>query len=100
MATQKPTYLTLADFKAANDPDVKIPAKIRRGLELLLAEGKEAAEYETEFCRRAGIGPSVVGKYRDQFAKHIVMVRVDNKSNPKNVWFADPRVAAKARGEG
>lgn len=98
MATkQKPTYTTLADFQAANNPDIKIPAKIRAGLESLLAEGKEAAEYETEFCRRAGISPSVVGKYRDQFAKHILSVRPDGRSTSKNVWFADAKVAEKAR---
>jgi hypothetical protein len=98
MATQKPTYKTLAEFQAANNPDVKIPAKIRAGLAALLAEGKEAAEYETEFCRRATIGPTVIGKYRDMFAKHIVTIRPEGKGSPKNVWFADAGTAAKARG--
>ena len=99
MATkQKPTYLSLTDFQAANNPDVRIPAKIREGLAALLAEGKEAAEYETEFCKRAGISPTVVGKYRDQFAKHIVVIRPEGKSSVKNVWFADAKVAEKARG--
>ena len=97
--TTKPSFSSLADFQAAHNPDIKIPAKIRTGLESLLAEGKESAEYETEFCRRAGIGPSVIGKYREQFAKHVVPVRPEGSSSTKNVWFADIKIAAKARGE-
>jgi hypothetical protein len=98
MATTKPTFKTLADFKATHDPDIRIPAKIQEGLKSLLAEGRESAEYELEFCKRAGINTSQIGKYRDQFAKHIITVRLERSGSPKNVWFADPAVAAKARG--
>ena len=98
MATTKPAFKSLADFQAAHNPDVKIPAKIRAGLAALLAEGKESAEYEADFAKRAGISPLQVSKYRDQFARHVVVVREERKSTPKNVWFADAGVAAKARG--
>ena len=97
-AKQKPTYLTLADFKAANDPDVMIPAKLKAGLASLLAEGKEAAEFESDFAKRAGVSPNAVGRYRDQFVKHIVVVRPTGSGSAKNVWFADPKIAEKARG--
>ena len=98
MASIKPAFKTLADFQAAHNPDVKIPTKIRAGLASLLAEGKESAEYEAEFVKRAGVTISQIGKYRDQFAKHIVVVREERKSSPKNVWFADTGIATKARG--
>lgn len=94
----KPAFTTLAEFQAAHNPDVKIPARIKAGLASLLAEGKESAEYEAEFSKRAGVSASQIAKYRDQFAKHIVVVREERKSSPKNVWFADVNTATKARG--
>lgn len=90
---------TLADFNAEHNPDVKIPAKIRAALASLLAEGKEAWEYEADFMKRCpGVGNGNFAKYRVQFDKHIVVVK-PNGNTPKNVWFADPKVAAKARGQ-
>jgi hypothetical protein len=98
MATTKPAFKTLADFQAAHNPDVKIPAKIKAGLTALLAEGKESAEYETDFCKRAGVSIAHIGKYRDLFTKHIVPVKPEGHGTSKNVWFADASIAAKARG--
>lgn len=100
MAKAKPgKSKTLADFKAEYDPDVRIPAKIRAGLASLLAEGREAWEYEQEFLRRCGtgVGNSHITMYRPPFEKHIVEVKQGGK-NLKRVWFADVKVAAKARG--
>jgi hypothetical protein len=96
----KKTAKTLADFKAEYDPDIKIPALIRKGLASLLAEGRESWEYELDFIRRCGspVGNSNMTTYRDQFAAHIVKVKAGGK-NLKNVWFADVKIAAKARGE-
>lgn len=90
---------TLSDFKAAFDPDVRIPAQIRAGLKSLLAEGPEAWEYEADFLRRCGqgVGNTHISRYRPQFEKHIVVVRIKGK-NDKNVWFADVKAATKARG--
>jgi hypothetical protein len=91
---------TLADFNAEHNPDVKIPAKIQAAITSLLTEGKEAWEYEADFMKRCpGIGNGNFAKYRAQFEKHIVVVKQDGR-NAKNVWFADPKVAAKARGQG
>jgi hypothetical protein len=96
----KTAVKTLADFNAEHNPDVKIPAKIRAAIAALLAEGKEAWEYESDFMKRCpGIGNGNFAKYRAQFEKHIVVVKQDGR-NAKNVWFADPKVAAKARGQG
>jgi hypothetical protein len=98
MTKTKPAFANLAAFQAEHNPDVKIPAKIKAGLASLLAEGKESAEYEVDFASRCGLGVAFLSKYRDQFSKHIVSVRLDGRSTPKNVWFADVKVAAKARG--
>jgi hypothetical protein len=97
-AKVKPTFTNLASFQAEHNPDVKIPLKIRAGLASLLAEGKESAEYEADFAARCGLGANLLGKYRAQFEKHIVVVKMDGRGNGKNVWFADVKVAAKARG--
>ena len=87
---------TLAEFRSQFDPDVRVPELIRAGLKSLLAEGQEAWEYEQEFIARCGQGVSNanIGKYRPQFEKHIVVTR---GKNPKNIWFADPKVAAKVK---
>lgn len=89
----------LAAFKAEYDPDIRIPAKIRLALASLLAEGHEAWEYEADFLKRCGqgVGNSNITTYRPQFERHIVEVRVGGK-NSKRVWFADVKIATKARG--
>jgi hypothetical protein len=95
----KKTAKTLADFKAEYDPDIRIPALINAGLKSLLAEGPEAWEYEIDFIRRCGpgVGLATMALYREKFAKHFVEVKHGGK-NPKRVWFADVKIAAKARG--
>lgn len=96
----KKTAKTLADFKAEYDPDIRIPAQIRKGLESLLAEGREAWEYDADFIKRCGspISNTNITPYREMFAKHVVLVKHERK-NSKRVWFADVKIAAKARGE-
>ena len=94
----KKTARTLGDFNAEHNPDVKIPAKIKAALAELLSEGREAWEYESEFIARCKVGSGLIAKYRDQFMKHIVDVKAKDGRNHKNVWFADPKVAARARG--
>lgn len=99
MSTKKaPKGRTLGDFNAEHNPDVRIPEKIRAALKSLLAEGTESWEYELDFLRRVGpgVGNTNIGKYRPLFDKHIVTVRINGK-NSKNVWFADVKVATKAR---
>lgn len=97
MAAKKPPK-TLADFKAAYDPNVRIPAAIRAAIASLLAEGREAWEYDADFIRRCGpgVGNTNMTAYRDTFAKHIVKVREKGK-NEKMIWFGDAKVATKAR---
>ncbi len=88
---------TLVDFRSAHDKNVIVPNKIRAALAAMLKEGPENYEYEVDFIRRAGISNTDMGLFRDQFEKaHIVEV---GGSSKKRVWFADPKVAKKARGE-
>ena len=87
---------TLADFRAAHDRNVIVPAKIRKALEEMGAEHAENWEYELDFMRRAGISQTDMGMFRPQFADHIVEV---GGKNPKKVWFASTKVAEKARGK-
>lgn len=92
------TTKTLADFKAQFDPDVVVPNKIKAALASLLKEGPESWEMEAEIIKRAGISQTQMSAYRGQFEKHIVSARSPGKDG-KRIWFADAKVAAKARGE-
>ena len=92
----KPTPRTLADFRAAHDPDVIVPAKLRKALAEMLAEHPENWLYEADFMKLAGVSSTYISAFRSQFAEHTVETR---GHNPKRIWFASPKVAAKARGE-
>jgi hypothetical protein len=87
---------TLADFRAVHDKSVVIPNKIKARLAAMLKIGPEEHDYESDFLRAAQVSNTDIGTHRQQFERHIVSV---GGKNPKRVWFADPKVAAKARGE-
>ena len=86
---------TLSDFRAAHDPNVMIPQRIKKTIAEMAKEHPESWMYEQEFLSRAGVSNNLIGGFRDDFAEYIVETR---GKNPKRVWFADPKVAAKARG--
>jgi hypothetical protein len=93
---------TLADFRSKFDRDIVVPGKIKAALATLGKEGPEAWEYEGDFIKRAGVSQTDIGKYREQFAKHIVVAKEVGRStsgNGRRVWFWSAGVAAKARGE-
>lgn len=88
---------TLDSFRAAHDPNVIIPAKIRAALAALeKAEGPEAWEYDAEFLKRAGVNYNQMGAYRDEFAAHIVTVKSGDRK-PRPVWFSNAANAEKMR---
>lgn len=90
---------TLADFRAAYDPAIKIPARIREALAELQKEGgPEAWEPEGEFIRRCKVSQTQFAYYRDTFKEHIVELPHTRSSQVKRAWFADKKTAAKARG--
>jgi hypothetical protein len=91
---------SLADFKSIHDPDTVIPNKIRAALADMLKLGAEHWEYESDFVQRAGVSMTQLGQYRDGFMKHLVKApQVGKSREPRNVWFADPKVATKVRGD-
>ena len=92
----KQPHRTLADFRAAHDLSVIIPAKIRQTLAEMLAEHAENWLYEIDFVKRAGVAINHLGTFRDEFADHIVETR---GRTPKRIWFASAKIATKARGE-
>lgn len=98
MTAPKKQEKSLAAFKQIYDPNVRVPSAIRAVLEVMIKEdGLEAWDYETAVAKRAGISTTQMGLFREEFDKHILSVKEPGRSE-KRVWFADAKVAAKARG--
>lgn len=85
---------TLADFKAMHDPNVIVPAKIKKALADMEAENPENWEYEQPFMKRAGVSQTHIGQFREQFVEHIVET---SGKNPKRIWVCTKKAAAKFR---
>jgi hypothetical protein len=90
---------TVSDFRYAHDLNVIVPNKIRAALAAMLKEGPEQWDYETDFVTRAGISNSQLGMYREQFLSHIVETSSHKGRTARRVWFADPKIAKRVRGE-
>ncbi len=95
LAGNLPAGKNLADYRAAHDPNVRVPAKIKKALADMLAEGKETWEYETDLMRRANVSTTDLARFRPMFEEHIVET---GGRNSKRVWFASVKVAEEARG--
>lgn len=95
MGSKKPSSASLESFRSAYDKNVIVPKKIIDALAGMLKEGAESWCHESELLKRAGISTTDLGAFRAQFEKHIV--EVGGSRNGKRVWFADPKVADKAR---
>lgn len=89
---------TLADFKAAHDPNVIVPSKIRVALATIEKDGPENWVYELDFVKLAGISTTQLAAFRDQFAAHIVEAPATQGKSTKRVYFGNAKVAAKLRG--
>jgi guanyl-specific ribonuclease Sa len=89
---------SVADFKAAHDPNVIVPAKIRKGLELIAKDGPENWVYEVDFLKLSGVSTTQLATFRDQFAEYIVETPAQHGKNVKRVYFGNAKVAAKLRG--
>jgi hypothetical protein len=90
---------TLADFKAAHDPNVIVPNKIRAALEALLKEGPEHWVYEGDFLKLSGLSTTQLGAFREQFEDHIVIAPSGASGRAgKRAYFGSSKVAAKLRG--
>jgi hypothetical protein len=87
----KRSVKSFADFRAAHDKSFIVPTKIQKVLADL---GEEGWLYEAELCKEAGVSPTDVGRYREQFEDHVVTT---GGRTQKRVWFGSKKVAAKAR---
>lgn len=92
------TKRSTKDFLGTYDDRVAVPNAIKAGLAALLKIGAEEWRYENEFCIFAKVANNKISAYRTQFADHIVEVPGRDR-NPRNVWFADKKVAARMRKE-
>lgn len=97
--SKKTPARTIADFKGAHDPDVIVPRKIRAALEEIAKVGPEHYEYEGDLIKLAGISQGQITKYRSQFEAHMVETPATHGKSVKRVYFGNPKVAAKIRGE-
>jgi hypothetical protein len=85
----------LEAFRAQFDPAVLIPAKFNAGFASLLKEkGDGAWEPEGEFSKRAKLSQTELGKFRAQFAAHVVETK---GKSAKRIWFASPADAEAMR---
>lgn len=95
MGKVKTSVKSLDSFRAAYDKNVVIPNKIKAAFVGMLKESAEAWAHEAEMLKLAGISTTELGQFRSQFEDHIVEV---GGRNAKRVWFADAKVAKKAKG--
>lgn len=93
----KPTPRNLAEFTAQFDYTERTIARIEAALAAMKAVGPEHWLYEREFTRLAGISQTQLGEQRERYKAHIVRTPHIHGTQPKNVWFADPKAAVKVR---
>ncbi len=90
---------TLADFRAAHDPNVIVPTKIRAALAAMEKEGPEHWLYEVDFLRLSGLSTTQLAMFRKDFENHIVEVPGGSSGkSAKRIYFGNAKVAAKLRG--
>jgi hypothetical protein len=99
MAAAKPKARSIADFRAAHDKDIIVPAKIQAALDALLKTGPEHYEYEADFVKLAGISQGEIAAYREQFVDHIVLAPPTHGKTARRAYFGSAKVAKKLRGE-
>ena len=93
----KPKAKTLADWRANNVKEVLISNKIKAAFAEMLKVGPEEHETNTDFARLAGVAINELKDFREEFKQHIVHSKIGGRDGTL-YWFADPKVAEKARG--
>jgi hypothetical protein len=88
---------TLADWRGSNVKEVLISNKIKAAFAAMLKVGPEEHETNTDFARLAGVAVADLKDYREAFKQHIVHSKLSARDGLV-YWFADPKVAEKARG--
>jgi hypothetical protein len=89
---------TLADFRAAHDPDVIIPNRIRAGLAAIEKEGAENWLSEGDFLKLTALSTTQLAQHRDKFGAHIIEQSSGRSGKAgKRFYFGSAKVAAKLR---
>jgi len=88
---------TLADWRANNVEEVIVPNKIKARFAAMLKIGPEEYDTNADFANAAGIAVNKLKDYREQFKQHVVYSKLGGREGTV-YWFADPKVAEKARG--
>jgi len=89
---------TLDDFRAAHDPNVIVPNKIRAALAAIEKDGPENWLYEADFLKLSGLSTTQLSQFRDQFEAHIIETKAGSGRSAKRAYFGNAKVAAKLRG--
>lgn len=87
----------LAAFKSTHDPKVVVPNKIRAALANMAKANVESWLTEEDFIKQADVSDAEIRTQREAFDDHIVEVKRKGRSSNARFWFADVKVAAKAR---
>lgn len=83
---------TLDDFMADNDRDTIVRTKVRTGIAALLKIGPQEHESETDFAKRCGLQLVELGRFRNEFYRHVAYVPKLMGRRARYVWFGDPKV--------
>jgi hypothetical protein len=81
---------TLQDFRKQYDKSYIVPTKIRAALQQL---GSDGWEYEADFAKMAGVSLTDLGRFRDEFAKHVVTLGRESR----RAWAGTAAAAQKMR---
>lgn len=90
---------TLADLNNLHDPDTVIKRKINAQLAAMLKIGAEEWDYAVDFSKKSGVGIAMLAKFEPAYKAHTGVTKPIDNMRPKTIWFADPKVAKKFRGE-
>lgn len=82
---------TMADFHDVFNCYRDVPRIINNELARMFIQGREHWVFESELACKTRISPPLLEQFRGVFQDNIVYF------GDKQVWFADPKVAAKAR---
>lgn len=88
----------LKDFSAQYDRKMQVRKRLTDALVALRKLGREEWRSERELIDSVSVSCKDIGELRPEFEAHIVIVPSAARGKViKRIWFADPRVAAKAR---
>jgi len=90
---------TLADLNNLHDPDTVIKRKIAAQFAAMLKLGAEEWDYAMDFSKKSGVGIATLAKFEPLYKAHVGVTKSVDSMRPKTIWFADPKVAKKFRGE-